>query len=114
MAYNETFDHASARLAAGQIGALKAAQNAKQPPLMELSAEEAHKAVAELDAQVSELLARIAPVCQPSGALTSGSVGAKESPETTPSPMRVEFMKLRNRVQEISARIASVRYTIEL
>lgn len=82
-------------------------------PLMEQTVEDCHAAVGELAAQVEELLARISPVCQPKGVLAQGKEGGGAI-EASPSPLRGEFMKLRARVQDTSARISSVRHTIEI
>lgn len=79
---------------------------------MEKSVEEAHKAVSELDAQVSELLAKLTPVCQVN-CVTPGE-GAEKGADESFSPLRGEIFKLRKRIQNVSTRIAQVRYTIEI
>lgn len=72
--------------------------------------------IGELDASVKELLARIAPVCQP-GALQSGECaqdGASGNIEATPSDIRRNLIQLRLKVEAISRQIAPVKYRIEI
>lgn len=91
-------------------------QQVRDKALMEQSVAQAHAALESLDRQVSELLERIAPVCQPKGSPPPSGLanGATNQIEATPSPLRAEFLKLRAHADAIATRISAIRYTIEI
>lgn len=74
------------------------------------------EALSGLDSSVSELLERISPVLQP-GSLSDAKEaisGHGNAVEAAPSEMRMKLIKARQWVETISAKIAPIRYTIEL
>lgn len=115
MIFDQKFDHAEVRLSEGQMRALKGAQNATEPALMGQTVGEAHMALDELAKQVDELLQRIVPVCQPTLPVDGRAASTQTEPAGPPiSPIRAQFMHLRDAARRISDRISSVRYTIEI
>lgn len=100
------------RLRGQMIGA---PQVLNDKPLIDVEYDRLSQSVAELNASVSELLARIAPVMQP-GMLAEGkdAQGCQTSPDATPSELRGRLMSLRSRVEDISRLIAPVKFRIEL
>lgn len=96
------------------LGGIQLAQQTKDRVLMSQSIAEAHAQMEGLAKQVEELLERIAPVCQPCGPAEARGTEKAREPAPPASPIRGEFMKLRATAERISARISSVRYTIEI
>lgn len=97
----------------GQTGILAAAP-ARDKPMLDVEYDQLEKATLELDQSVQWLIQRIQPICQPSpvGNATEGA-GSRE-PEAPSSEMRTKLKNLRGMVENISSRIAEVRYTIEV
>lgn len=92
------------------------AQKERDKPMMDVEYDRLSQSIAELHGSVTELIARIAPVCQPGGLErgVSAQDSAAKQIEATPSDLRSKLMDLRLRVEAISGAIAQVKYRIEI
>jgi len=106
--------HAQKLNEALQQGAQRAAQPPRDKPLMEVEYEHLSDSIGELDISVTQLIASIAPVCQPGSLDKLAQCGESKAIEATPSELRGKLLKLRLRVEAISAKISPIRYTLEI
>lgn len=98
-----------------QTGGVNPAYGLTDMPLMEAEYSRLSQSIAELGVSVLDLIARIAPVCQP-GALGCGETkdANGQNIEVTPSDLRAKLMGLRGTVESISRQIAEVKFRIEI
>jgi len=107
--YAERLEQRYASIASSQ------AQETPAASLIDQEYQRLCEAIAGLDSSVMDLLTRIAPVLQPGKLLDSKDAnGQGAAIESTPSETRSKLIKARQWVETISAKIAPVRYTIEL
>lgn len=103
----------------GQAGGMsRDSQSPLDKSLMNVELANLGISIEELRGSVSELIERIAPVCQP-GASGGGASGgdakdAKGQIEAMPSDLRAKLMGLRQNVDGISRMIANVKFRIEI
>lgn len=84
-------------------------------PLMDVEYNRLSQSIEELRGSVSELLDRIAPVCQPNGlGCGDGKDANSQKIETTPSDLRAKLIGLRHNIDGISRQIADVKFRIEI
>ena len=90
-------------------------QMLRDKPLLDVECDKLGQSISELSASVSELLDRIAPVCQPGMECAKEAFGSQANvPEATPSELRGRLMSLRARVEDISRLISPVKFRIEI
>lgn len=104
------------RLRGQMIGETIGASALKDMPLMEVEYDRLSQSIGELDASVAQLIASIAPVCQPNGMGGAEKMQSSEGQkiESTPSELRSKLIGLRLRVEAISCMIAPVKFRIEI
>lgn len=84
-------------------------------PMMVQEQDRLYGAVADLEMQLEWLIQKIQPVCQPAPVLPTGEANGKDQQiEATPSTARQALIAVRVRIDEMSRRIAGVKYTIEV
>lgn len=84
------------------------------PSLMVQAVREAFEALGALGASVDWLLQAIEPVCQEQRVGNADGDTKARDVQEMPSSLRGDLIKLRVEAERISARISSVRYTIEI
>lgn len=91
-------------------------QQVKEKTLIDIEFDLLKEVISELDASVSELIASIGPVLQPIGEVAQDKSMGKtgETTEAMPSEVRSKLVGLRRAVQNISSKIAPIRFRIEI
>lgn len=95
-------------------GPAPAAEPVCDASMLDIEYDQTERALIELDQSVQWLLQRIQPVCQPYAAGNSVAATASREPETPASELRMKLRNLRSIAEGASARIADMRYTIEI